>query len=103
MPSTSWKQHKFMEAIKHSPEFASKAGVPQKVGKDFAAADDKAGITKSHAYAEGGKVKTFPIPSSPAPSGGERKPEPDAPKEGQKDWSFASGGAVQNDSTRYSK
>ena len=37
-----------MEAVAHSPEFAKKAGVPQKVGKDFAAADDKAGITKSH-------------------------------------------------------
>ena len=48
MPSTSSKQHNFMEAIAHSPEFAKKAGVPQSVGKDFAAADDKAGITKTH-------------------------------------------------------
>ena len=39
-----------MEAVAHSPEFAKKAGVPQKVGKDFAKADDKAGIT-------GGKKK----------------------------------------------
>ena len=39
MPSTSKKQHNFMEAIAHSPEFAKKAGVPQSVGKDFAAAD----------------------------------------------------------------
>ena|ERR1700676_3613023 len=46
MPSVSGKQHNFMEAIAHSPEFAAKAGVPQKVGKDFARADDKAGITK---------------------------------------------------------
>ena len=46
MPSTSDKQHRFMEAIAHSPEFARKAGVPQKVGKEFAKADDKAGITK---------------------------------------------------------
>lgn len=37
-----------MEAIAHSPEFAKKAGVPQSVGKDFAKADDKAGITKTH-------------------------------------------------------
>ena len=37
-----------MEAIAHSPEFAAKAGVPQKVGADFARADDKAGITKTH-------------------------------------------------------
>ena len=28
-----------MEAVAHSPEFAKKAGVPQTVGKDFAAAD----------------------------------------------------------------
>jgi hypothetical protein len=32
-----------MEAIAHSPKFAKKAGVPQKVGKDFAAADKAAG------------------------------------------------------------
>lgn len=48
MPSTSKKQHNFMEAIAHSPSFARKAGVPQSVGKDFAAADLKAGITKTH-------------------------------------------------------
>lgn len=48
MPSTSPKQHRFMEAIAHSASFAKKAGVPQKVGKDFAEADDKAGITKTH-------------------------------------------------------
>ena len=40
MPSVSAKQHRFMEAIAHSPEFAKKAGVPQSVGKDFAAADE---------------------------------------------------------------
>lgn len=39
MPSKSKKQHNFMEAIAHSPEFAKKAGVPQSVGKDFAKAD----------------------------------------------------------------
>lgn len=37
-----------MEAIAHSPAFAKKAGVPQSVGKDFAKADLKAGITKTH-------------------------------------------------------
>lgn len=46
MPSTSAKQHNFMEAVAHSPEFAKKAGVPQKVGKDFAAADKNAGMDK---------------------------------------------------------
>ena len=39
MPSTSKKQHNFMEAIAHSPSFAKKAGVPQSVGKDFSTAD----------------------------------------------------------------
>ena len=47
MPSTSPKQHRFMEAVKHSPSFAKKVGVPQSVGRDFAKADDKAGITKN--------------------------------------------------------
>lgn len=28
-----------MEAVAHNPKFAKKAGVPQSVGKDFAAAD----------------------------------------------------------------
>jgi len=39
MPSTSLKQHNFMEAVAHNPSFAKKAGVPQSVGKDFATAD----------------------------------------------------------------
>lgn len=43
MPSTSKKQHRFMQAIAHSPKFARKVGVAQKVGKDFEAADKKAG------------------------------------------------------------
>jgi len=43
MPSTSAKQHRFMEAIAHSPKFAEKAGVSPSVGKDFVAADKKAG------------------------------------------------------------
>lgn len=34
-----------MEAIAHDPKFAKKAGVPQKVGKDFANADAAAGKT----------------------------------------------------------
>lgn len=47
MPSTSKAQHNLMEAVAHDPKFAKKAGIPQSVGKDFAAADDKAGITKA--------------------------------------------------------
>ena len=43
MPSKSPKQHRFMEAIAHSPKFAAKVKVPQSVGKDFAAADKATG------------------------------------------------------------
>ena len=39
MPSTSKKQHNFMEAIAHNKAFAKKVGVPQSVGQDFATAD----------------------------------------------------------------
>ena len=39
MPSSSAKQHRFMQAVAHSPSFAKKAGVSQSVGKDFSAAD----------------------------------------------------------------
>jgi hypothetical protein len=46
MPSKSWKQHKLMTAVEHSPEFAKKVGIPQSVGRDFAKADNRAGITK---------------------------------------------------------
>jgi hypothetical protein len=39
MPSTSKKQHNLMEAVAHSPSFAKKVGISQKVGKEFAKAD----------------------------------------------------------------
>lgn len=39
MPSKSGKQHRFMEMIAHDPKAAKRVGVPQKVGKDFVAAD----------------------------------------------------------------
>lgn len=39
MPSTSAKQHRFMQAAAHNSEFARKAGIPQSVAKEFAAAD----------------------------------------------------------------
>jgi len=39
MPSSSAKQHRFMEAVAHNPAFAKKAGVPQTVGQDFVQAD----------------------------------------------------------------
>ena len=52
MPSTSKKQHNFMEAVAHSPAFAKKAGVSQKVGKEFAKAD------KGRTFAKGGDMKS---------------------------------------------
>jgi hypothetical protein len=52
MPSTSKKQHKFMEAVAHNPAFAKKAGVPQSVGKDFSNAD------KGKTFKRGGEMAT---------------------------------------------
>jgi hypothetical protein len=51
MPSSSKKQHNFMEAVAHNPAFAKKAGVPQSVGKDFSSAD------KGRKFAKGGDMK----------------------------------------------
>lgn len=50
MPSTSKKQHNFMEAIAHSPSFAKKVGVPQSVGQDFSNAD------KGKTFKQGGDM-----------------------------------------------
>jgi len=52
MPSTSKKQHNFMEAVAHSPAFAKKVGVPQSVGKDFSTAD------KGKTFKRGGDMAT---------------------------------------------
>ena len=52
MPSTSKKQHNFMEAIAHNPSFAKKVGVPQSVGQDFSAAD------KGRKFVKGGDMAT---------------------------------------------
>ena len=51
MPSTSKKQHDFMNAVAHSPSFAKKVGVPQSVGKDFSNAD------KGRKFSKGGDMK----------------------------------------------
>ena len=56
MPSTSKKQHNFMEAIAHSPAFAKKVGVPQSVGKDFVAAD-KVRSSKGAAISQCGRER----------------------------------------------
>lgn len=51
MPSTSKKQHNFMEAVAHSPSFSKKVGVPQSVGKEFSKAD------KGKTFKRGGEMK----------------------------------------------
>lgn len=43
MPSKSAKQHRLMQAVAHNPVFAKKVGIPVSVGKEFTAADKKAG------------------------------------------------------------
>jgi hypothetical protein len=48
MPSTSKKQHNFMEAVANNPAFAKKVGVPQSVGKEFSNAD------KGRKFSKGG-------------------------------------------------
>jgi hypothetical protein len=40
MPSKSPAQHKLMDAVAHNPKFAKKVGISQKVGKEFAKADE---------------------------------------------------------------
>ena len=41
MPSVSAKQKRTMQAAKHDPKFAKRLGIPQKVARDFVAADKK--------------------------------------------------------------
>jgi hypothetical protein len=50
MPSSSKKQHNFMEAIAHNKAFAKKVGVPQSVGQDFSNAD------KGKTFKKGGDI-----------------------------------------------
>ena len=59
MPSKSKKQHNFMAAIAHSPEFAKKAGVSTTVGKHFMDAD------KGKKFREGGIMKPVDTNENP--------------------------------------
>ena len=52
MPSSSKKQHNFMEAVAHNPAFAKKVKIPQSVGKDFSTAD------KGKTFKRGGEMAT---------------------------------------------
>lgn len=46
MPSKSPKQARTMAAAAHNPKFAKKVGIPQKVAKEFNAADKDSGKIK---------------------------------------------------------
>lgn len=43
MPSKTPKQARTMRAAAHDPKFAKKLGIPQKVAREFVAADKKKG------------------------------------------------------------
>jgi hypothetical protein len=74
-------------------------GMPD--GEAIAIANKTGDRKMVRSHESGGKIKSFPIPSSPAPSGGERPPE-EGPPEGQKQASFAQGG-MAGGSCRYAK
>jgi hypothetical protein len=46
MPSKTPKMARTMAGAAHSPAFAKKVGIPQKVAKEFNRADAKTGILK---------------------------------------------------------
>ena len=76
MPSKSPEQKRLMQAVAHSPKFAKKVGIPQAVGKEFAAADKKmkggglyANIhAKRERIAEGSGEKMRKVGSAGAPT-----------------------------------
>jgi hypothetical protein len=41
MPTPSFAQHRLMEGVAHSLEFAKKVGIPQQVGKEMVEKDDR--------------------------------------------------------------
>ena len=41
MPTKSSSQHRLMLAVANNPKFAKKAGIPQKVGKEFVRSDKR--------------------------------------------------------------
>ena len=119
-------KHWIAGAIKHPGALHRELGVPEgeKIPKAKVAAAAHSSNptlakrarfaqTLSH-FAKGGPVKQFPIPSRPAPSGGEDNQPPkftgDAPDTAAYDGggmirqaNYAGGGAVCNSSMRYAK
>lgn len=55
MPSHSDKQRRFMSAAAHDPAFAKRAGIPQKVAREFNQADK--GKKLAEALKRGGERK----------------------------------------------
>lgn len=51
MPSVSKAQHNLMAMVAHDPAAAKRLGIPQKVGKEFTAAD------KGRKFSKGGDMK----------------------------------------------
>lgn len=60
MPSKTKRQARFMAAVAHDPAFAKKAGVPQKVGREFNRADAKTGILKKKTARPARQVSMLP-------------------------------------------
>ena len=83
MPSKSPAQHRMMEAVAHNPAFAKKVGISQKVGKEFAKADEgkkfKGGglydniNAKRERISEGSGEKMRRVGSKGAPTAGDFK------------------------------
>ena len=61
MPSTSKAQHNLMAMVAHDPAAAKRLGIPQKVGKEFTAAD------KGRKFSKGGETMATQkkIPTTP--------------------------------------
>ena len=100
MPSSSKKQHNFMNAIANNKAFAKKVGVPQSVGKDFSNAD------KGKTFRKGGDIMASKMsPKMMAMMAARKKPmiqpgmaEPGTPammKKGGMAKKMAKGGGVE--------
>jgi hypothetical protein len=83
MPSKSSSQHNLMQAVAHNPAFAKKTGIPQKVAKEFAKADEGKKFKGGGLYAninakrdrisEGSGEKMRRVGSKGAPTAGDFK------------------------------
>jgi len=94
MPSSSGKQHKFMEAIAHNPAFAKKVGVPQSVGQDFSNAD------KGKKFSIGGtmnsKMKMFEKSGKDVENGMKEGSKADMAMDKKQMMKMARGGGIES-------